>query len=150
MTMNLAAPRHGHTPAERRFTKGPRPEALRRARLVALGTGAFLIPWSALLAATLPHTTQAYHWSLAWTGLDTGEAAAALATAVLLARGDVRAALSAAAGGALLTADAWFDVCTSAPGSACCLSVASALFVELPLACGSFWLAARVIRNGAE
>jgi hypothetical protein len=59
---------------------------------------------------------------------------AALATAALLARGDSRACLTAAAGGALLLTDAWFDVCTSAPGLDQRLAVAEAVLVELPLA----------------
>src|SRR5277367_6183605 len=95
---------------------GPSPRLLRRARLAALAVGGFLVPWCVVLSATLPRTAQAQNWSLAWTGLDAAEAVAALATAALLARADSRAALTAAAGGALLMVDAWFDVCTSAPG----------------------------------
>jgi hypothetical protein len=83
---------------------------------VELGTGGFLLPWCVLLATTLPATAQAQHWALAWTTLDAAEAVMALATAVLLARGDSRASLTAMACGALLLTDAWFDVCTSAPG----------------------------------
>jgi len=65
-----------------RSTAGPaQPGLLRRARLVALAAGGFLLPWSALLAVTLPATAQAQHWAMAWTGLDAAEAAAALATA---------------------------------------------------------------------
>ena len=114
---------------------------LRRARLVALAVGGFLLPWCALLGATLPSATRVQNWSLAWVGLDAAEGAAALATAVLLARADIRAGLTAAAGGALLLADAWFDVCTSAPGLDHVVAVAEAIFVELPLAAAAFWLA---------
>ncbi len=96
-----------------RACRGP---LLCRARLVALAAGGCLLPWCLLLSMTLPATAQAQHWSLVWAGLDAAEAVAALATALLLARGDSRAALTAVAGGALLLTDAWFDVCTSAPG----------------------------------
>ncbi len=99
------------------------------------------MPWCVVLSATLPRTAQAQHWSLAWTGLDGAEAMAALATAALLARGDSRACLTAAAGGALLLTDAWFDVCTSAPGLDHRLAVAEAVLVELPLAGAAGWLA---------
>ena len=92
------------------------PVARRRARLAALAVGGFLVPWCVVLSVTLPRTAQAQNWSLAWTGLDAAEAVAALATAALLARDDSRASLTAAAGGALLMVDAWFDVCTSVPG----------------------------------
>jgi len=118
----------------------------RRARLVALAVGGFLLPWCVLLGVTLPATTRVQHWALAWVGLDAAEGVAALATAVLLARADVRAALTAVAGGALLLADAWFDVCTSAPGLDHALAAAEAIFVELPLAAAAFWLAATLVR----
>lgn len=80
----------------------------------------------------LSATAQAQHWSLAWTGLDAAEALAALATAVLLAHGEGRAALTGAVGGTLLLTDAWFDVCTSAPGLDHALAMAEAAFVEVP------------------
>jgi hypothetical protein len=123
------------------------PVLLRRARLVALAVGGFLLPWCVLLGATLPATAQAQHWPAAWVGLDAGEALAALATAALLAREDARAAVTAAAGGALLLTDAWFDVCTSAPGLDHAVAVAEAAFVELPLAGAAFWLAVRLTRS---
>ena len=116
-----------------------------RARLVALAVGGFLLPWCVLLSMVLPATAQAQHWSLAWTGLDAAEALAALATAVLLAHGDRRAALTAAAGAALLLTDAWFDVCTSAPGLDHALAVAEAACAEVPLAGAACWLALRLI-----
>jgi len=121
----------------------------RRARLVALGVGGFLLPWCVVLGMTLPATAQAQHWPAAWVGLDAGEAIAALATAVLLARADARAALTAAAGGALLLTDAWFDVCTSGPGLDHAVALAEAAFVELPLAGAAFWLAVRLTRGRA-
>jgi len=125
------------------------PVQLRRARLVALGVGGFLLPWCVVLGVTLPATAQAQHWPAAWVGLDAGEAIAALATAVLLARADARAALTAAAGGALLLTDAWFDVCTSGPGLDHAVALAEAAFVELPLAGAAFWLALRLTRSPA-
>ena len=72
---------------------------------------------------------------------------AALATAALLARDDSRACLTATAGGALLLADAWFDVCTSAPGLDHAVAVAEAACVELPLAAAACWLAVALFRR---
>jgi hypothetical protein len=123
------------------------PAALRRARLIALAVGSFLLPWCVVLGVTLPATAQAQHWPAAWVGLDAGEAIAALATAVLLARGDARAGLTAAAGGALLLTDAWFDVCTSAAGFDQAVALTEAILVELPLAGAAFWLAVRLTRG---
>jgi hypothetical protein len=125
---------------------GPSP-LVRRARLVALAVGGFLLPWSVLLAVTLPTTARAQHWWLAWAGLDGAEAAAALATAVLLARRSPRASLTAAAGAALLLVDAWFDVCTSAPGLGRGLALAEAVCAELPLAGAAIWLAIALTRK---
>jgi len=151
-TLPLAAPLR-RRPERRRVTRAARPDhcdadgssvALRRARLVALGVGGFLLPWCVVLGVTLPATAPAQHWPAAWVGLDAGEALAALATAVLLAREDARAALTAAAGGALLLTDAWFDVCTSGPGLDHAVALAEAGFVELPLAGAAFWLAVRL------
>jgi hypothetical protein len=105
---------------------------LRRARLVALAVGGFLLPWSALLAVTLPATAQA---------------AAALVTAVLLSRGDRRASLPAAAAGTLLLIDAWFDVCTSAPGAGHAMALAEAGCAELPLAVAAWWVAIALTRQ---
>jgi hypothetical protein len=126
---------------------GLSPRLLRRARLAALAVGGFLVPWCVVLSVTLPRTAQAQHWSLAWTGLDGAEAIAALATAALLARSDSRACLTAAAGGALLLTDAWFDVCTSAPGLEHTMAVTEAVLVELPLAAAAGWLAVRLFRG---
>ena len=125
-------------------TLGQPSPVLRRARLVALAVGGFLLPWCVLLSAMLPATAQAQHWSLAWTGLDAAEALAALATAVLLARGDRRAALTAMAGAMLLLTDAWFDVCTAAPGLDHALALAEAALAEVPLAVAAGWLAVRL------
>ena len=122
-----------------------RSRLLGRARLVALAVGGFLLPWCVLLSMVLPATAQAQHWALAWTGLDAAEALAALATAVLLAQGDRRAALTAAAGAALLLTDAWFDVCTSAPGLDHALAVAEAACIEVPLAGAACWVALRLM-----
>jgi hypothetical protein len=120
---------------------------LRRARLVALAVGGFLLPWCALLAVTLPATAQAQHWGMAWTGLDAAEATAALATAVLLRRGDRGASLPAAAGGTLLLIDAWFDVCTSAPGAGHAMALAEACCAEIPLAVAAWWVAIVLTRQ---
>jgi hypothetical protein len=136
-------------PATRPGT-GPSRLLARRGRLVALAVGAFLLPWCAVLGASLPVTTRAPNWSLAWMGLDLAEAVAALAAAVLLSRGSPRAGLAAVAGAALLFADAWFDVCTSPPGLERALAVGEALLVELPLAAAAIWLAVTLTRDAGS
>ena len=134
-------------PAQRQDVLRSRPVLWRRAGLVALAVGGFLLPWIVVLGAVLPATAQAQHWALAWTGLDGAEAAAALLTALLLFRGDRRASLSAGAGGTLLLIDAWFDVCTSAPGAGQVMALAEAALAEIPLAIAAWWLAVKLSRD---
>jgi len=121
----------------------------RLGRLVALAVGVFL-PWCVVLGMTLPTGTFVANWSLAWVGLDFAEAVAALLTAWLLGRGSPRASLPAMAGAGLLFADAWFDVCTSAAGTARLLAIGEALVVELPLAAAAIWLAVTLTRRLAR
>jgi hypothetical protein len=147
MTVTDAASRTAGGPAPGRPATLACPVQLRRARLAALAVGGFLLPWCVLLSAILPATARAQNWSLAWAGLDGAEALAALATAVLLTRADTRATLTAVAGGTLLLADAWLDVCTSAPGLDHALAAAEAVFAELPLAGAAFWLAVTLTRS---
>jgi hypothetical protein len=66
---------------------------------------------------------------------------------VLLGRADIRASLAAVASGTLLFIDAWFDVCTAAPGAAQVLALAEAAFAEVPLAIGAWWLAVTLLRR---
>jgi hypothetical protein len=119
----------------------------RLGRLVALAVGAFLLPWCAVLGATLPASAHVPNWSLAWVGLDLAEAVAALFTAVLLTRDSPRAGLPATAGAALLLADAWFDLCTSPPGLERLLAVGEAVLAELPLAAAAIWFAVALTRD---
>jgi hypothetical protein len=96
--------------------------------------GVIEVPWLFVLARTLPATASAAHWRAAWVGLDALEAAALIATGLLLARRDSRCGLAAAAAAALLVSDAWFDVTTAAPGRPLATALAMAACPELPLA----------------
>jgi hypothetical protein len=109
--------------------------ALRRrlpALLVVLAAG--LLPWAVWLAATLPSRHVAEHWDLAWGGFDVILAASLLATALALLKRHPLAQGAAAASGALLAADAWFDVTTASHGRDFLGSLLLALLVELPIA----------------
>ncbi|MFK8909097.1 hypothetical protein [Streptomyces sp. YS-3] len=114
---------------------------IRRPRLATLltGAGVVLVPWMVVLAKTLPSTVEVSNWPLAWIGLDAALAAGLAGTGVLLRRGDPRAQAAAAATGALLVMDAWFDITTSPPGPQLATAVALAVCAELPLAvaCGA-------------
>ena len=100
-----------------------------------------LIPWIALLFATLPRDYVANHWRLAWGGFDVGLGIALATTGVLVARRSPYAEVTATITGTLLCCDAWFDVLTSRGTSDIAQAVASAVLVELPLAGICFWMA---------
>ncbi|MES9606677.1 hypothetical protein [Actinomadura sp. NPDC000929] len=123
-----------------------RREGGRRLGWAFIGGAAALVPWMCMLAATMPSTATVSNWSAAWVGLDAMEAAALLGTGVLLVRRDPRHGLAAAAAGALLAVDAWFDVTTSAPGAERTVAIALAAGVELPLAALCAVLASRALR----
>jgi hypothetical protein len=111
------------------------------AALIAGGAG--LIPWVAL-ATWVPAIASAWNWSVAWTGLDSLEALGLLGTGVLLLRENARYRLTAAAAAALLAADAWSDITTSAPGPGRILAMTMAACLELPLTAVCAALAARL------
>jgi hypothetical protein len=100
-----------------------------------------LVPWTALLFATLPRHYVANHWDLAWGGFDIGLGLALATTAVLVARRSPYAEVSATITGTLLVCDAWFDVLTSRGVSDVAQAAASAALIELPLAGLCFWMA---------
>lgn len=106
-----------------------------------LGFALVLIPWTALLFATLPHHYVANHWRVAWGGFDIGLGLALASTAALVARRSPFAEVTATITGTLLCCDAWFDVLTSRGVADIAQAVASALFIELPLAALCFWMA---------
>lgn len=105
--------------------------------------GLLLVPWILYLAGELPRTTRARNWSLMWAGIDIAEAIGLVVTGVLLWRRSQFRTLPAALTCALLTADAWVDVTTSAPGHARAMAVVMAVVVEIPAAIGLLVLAIR-------
>jgi hypothetical protein len=103
--------------------------------------GVLLLPWALWLGYSLPERKVAHHWDLAWAGFDVVLSAALLGTAVALLTGRSVGRSFAAATGALLLADAWFDVVTSAAGRDRWLAVTLAVVGEIPLAILCFALA---------
>ena len=100
-----------------------------------------LIPWIALLFATLPRHYVVNHWPLAWGGFDVLLGVALATTGVLVARRSPYAEVTATVTGTLLFCDAWFDVLTSRGSSDVAQAVVSAVLVDLPIAAVCFWMA---------
>jgi hypothetical protein len=151
------------TPAQRRrlirkLTKsleevaGPRArvERIRRLRMsFVIGAVLVLIPWTIYLGVTLPNRHVTTHWTLTWVGFDVLLLGAFVATAALGLLRRQLVVLIAFATGLLLVCDAWFDVTTAGPHG-WTLSLVSAIFVELPVACFLLNTALRLLRVQAQ
>ncbi|MEU2736360.1 hypothetical protein ABZ656_13255 [Streptomyces sp. NPDC007095] len=114
------------------------PERIRRHRrhtlelltVCALG----LVPWTVLLAMTLPSVYEVRQWRATWVGFDALLMVAMAATALLGWLRHRAVIVSATATAVLLICDAWFDVSLAFGTSGVWLSAVLAACVELPLA----------------
>lgn len=109
-----------------------------------------IVLWTLYLSFPLPAHHVTPHWDVAWAGFDLLEAGGAVAMLVALLRSSPRLPIVAAATGALLVCDAWFDVVTSSPGHELAWSLGTALGAELPLAAICFWVATDAERLSAR
>lgn len=127
---------------------------LRRQRRLALLVSAaccvILAGWIVVLAATLPHRFDAHHWRAVWVMFDVILLAAFAATAWAILRERQVLILLLVGIGTMLCCDAWFDVGTSLATGGVWISLASAVFAELPLACLAFAGARRLLRATVE
>ena len=134
----------------------PRPLlAVNRARrrrlaiLVSVIACVVLVAWIIVLLLTLHHSFHTRHWRGAWVGFDLFELIGFAATGWAFWRGRQVVIACLIVTGTLLFCDAWFDVVLDAGTSDVWGSVASAAFIELPLAFIMFNLARRLIRVSA-
>jgi hypothetical protein len=104
-----------------------------------------LIGWIVLLGLTLPKRYDAAHWNLAWVGFDVALLIGLAATAWAAWRRRVVIVIFATITATLMCADAWFDI-TTARSTDLAVSIAQAVFVELPFAYFLFHVVGRVIR----
>jgi hypothetical protein len=103
--------------------------------------GVLLLPWALWLGYTLPSRQVARHWDLAWAGFDVILSAVLLGTAFALLTQRAVGRVLAAATGALLLADAWFDVVTASGSGERWFAVVLAACGEIPVAILCFVLA---------
>lgn len=121
------------------------PRNRRRRGLAIVGLVAcclWLVPWTVVLAFTLPQHFTAGQWAVAWIGFDVGLTLAIGATAFALWKRLQIAIFGQLVSGTLLVCDAWFDVWLSWGSGEFVLSLLTALLGELPLA-ALFFLGAR-------
>ncbi|RPF30585.1 hypothetical protein [Streptomyces sp. TLI_185] len=93
-----------------------------------------LVPWTVLLAVTLPSGYRVHHWRVTWVGFDVLLVVAMASTALLGWLRHRAVIVSALATAVLLICDSWFDVSLAFGTSEIWLSAALAVFAELPLA----------------
>ena len=108
-----------------------------------------LAAWIVVLLLTLNQGFHARHWRGAWVGFDLFELIGFAATGWAFWRGRQVVIACLIVTGTLLFCDAWFDVVLDAGTSDVWGSVASAVFIELPLAFIVLNLARRLIRVSA-
>ncbi|MGF7236286.1 MAG: phosphatase PAP2 family protein [Frankia sp.] len=92
-----------------------------------------LVPWTVLLALSLPAEHQVHQWRGTWVGFDAMLIVAMASTAILGWCRHRAVAISALVTAVLLVCDAWFDVSLDAGSPDIWMSAGLALFVELPL-----------------
>ena len=114
--------------------------------LIVIGGCVVLAGWIAVLMLTLPRHYTAGHWRGAWVGFDFALLAAFAATAWASLRERQVLIICLTVTGTLLVCDAWFDVILDLGTRDIWMSVASAVFAELPLAFMMLTAARRLVR----
>jgi hypothetical protein len=130
----------------------PRPPAASRrwiVRFLALCCLA-LVPWTIGLAVTLPRSYLVGNWPLAWTGFDLILLGCLSTTAWALWMQRQVAVPAALITSALLLCDAWFDIITAHSGRCLMVSVATAVFGEVPIAILLGFISIRLQRAGVR
>jgi len=112
----------------------------------AVGVG--LLPWAIWLSSSLPPHHKTHNWDLAWSGFDSGLAISFLLTAYAAWKRLPWLTVSAAATGALLLADAWFDIVLESRSDDRWVALLEAFGAELPIAAVCFAVALATSRAG--
>jgi hypothetical protein len=109
-----------------------------------------LIPWTILLGFTLPRNYEAVRWGAVWVGFDVVLAAWLAVTAWAAWRRRQIVIVAALVTATLLLTDVWFDVLTASPRNDLLVSIATAVFGNIPLATLLLVVAYRLIMTTAH
>jgi hypothetical protein len=129
----------------------PSLHTIRRAAAVLFGVaGLALLPWTWWISESLPTQHHTRHWDLAWGGFDSALALCFLLTALAAWHRHPWLPAAAAATGALLVCDAWFDIVLENRSSDFEIAVIEALAAEIPAALICFAVAYVTSRAGPQ
>lgn len=109
-----------------------------------------LIPWDTYLALSLPQRQISPHYRGSWVVYDAVLCVVLARIGWLILKRDTRVVLAAAAGAALLFADAWFDVSSAYGNDDHFQALMFAIFLELPGAYLCARIASRALKRIAE
>ena len=109
-----------------------------------------LVPWDTYLAFTLPERAISPHYRGSWVIYDAVLCIVLARIGWLAHKRDPRVVLAAAAGAALLFADAWFDVSSAYRNDDHIQALCFALFLELPGALLCSLIAKRALTRISE
>jgi hypothetical protein len=128
-------------------------ERTRRRRLfmsLVFAVTLFLIPWTVVLAFTLPRHYEAARWGAVWVGFDLVLTAWLAVTAWAAWRRRQLVIVASLVTATLLLTDVWFDVVTAGSRNDLLVSIATALFGNIPLATLLILVAYRLIMATAQ
>ena len=106
-----------------------------------------LIPWTIYLGESLPAKHLSVDWDISWTGLDAALIMTMLATGIFAYLRSRWIIISSSTVGSLLLVDAWFDVMSERRGLQLHEAIYLAVFVEIPLALISYYIAYHTLEN---
>jgi hypothetical protein len=136
----------GGRPAPGPAERGPAAPGPRRRRwlaVVAFGACVAMIPWTVMLAGSLPDRYVTLHWSTTWVGFDSLLMASFAITGLATWRHHRARWAAALVTATLLACDAWFDVSTASTVTDLVGSAITAALGELPLAALLIYLSLR-------
>jgi hypothetical protein len=119
------------------------PNRRRWAIAIAAGGALAMVPWSVILAYTLPDRYTADHWAATWVGFDVLLALSFAATALAIARRSRVLRAAPVVSATLLLCDAWFDLTTASSSDLAGSAVTAALSV--PVAGALLFLGSRTL-----
>lgn len=123
----------------------PRPPKHPHVAIIYAIMAMVMLPWAFVLAEELPKRHLVDNWHLVWLGFDIILGLVFLTTAYGLYKRRFWVPISASVAATLVLCDAWFDIGTARTKSQILNAALLAVFIEIPIALLSFWIAYRTL-----